>query len=80
MGRTSPKGADEPQTSDPFTEWLNFMFKYMNIYFKNRASLLWNLWLVCGKMINSSLESAVCKTPHIIEHSGRYSNFRSIVI
>ena len=37
----------------------------------------WNLWLVCGKMINSSLESAVCKTPHIIKHSGRYSNFSS---
>ena len=34
MGRTSPKGADEPQTSDPFIEWLNFMFKYTNIYFK----------------------------------------------
>ena len=41
------------------------MFKYRNIYFKNGASLLWNLWLVCDKMINSSLgslESAVCKT------------------
>ena len=47
----------------------NFMFKYPNIYLKNGASLLWNLWLVCGKMINSSLESAVCKTPHIIKHS-----------
>ena len=34
MGRTSPKGADEPQTSDPFIEWLNFMFKYTNIYLK----------------------------------------------
>ena len=47
---------------------------------KNGASLLWNLWLVCGKMINSSLESAVCKTPHIIKHSGRYSKFRPIAI
>ena len=47
---------------------------------KNGVSLLWNLWLVCGKMINSSLESAVCKTPHIIKHSGRYSNFRPIAI
>ena len=28
------KGANEPQTLDPFIEWLNFMFKYMNIYFK----------------------------------------------
>ena len=25
---------NEPQTLDPFTEWLNFMFKYTNIYFK----------------------------------------------
>ena len=31
-------------------------------------------------MINSSLESAVCKTPHIIKHSGGYSNFHPIVI
>ena len=34
-------------------------------------------------MINSSLgslESAVCKTPHIIKHSGRYSNFHLIMI
>ena len=71
---------NEPQTLDPFTEWLNFMFKYTNINFKNGTSLLWNLWLVCGKMINSSLESAVCKTPHILKHSGRYSNFHPIVI
>ena len=28
------KVPNEPQTLDPFTEWLNFMFKYMNIYFK----------------------------------------------
>ena len=70
---------NEPQTLDPFTEWLNFMFKYTNINFKNGTLLLWNLWLVCGKMINSSLESAVCKTPHIIKHSGRYSNFHPIV-
>ena len=74
------KVPNEPQTLDPFTEWLNFMFKYTNINFKNGTSLLWNLWLVCGKMINSSLESAVCKTPHIIKHSGRYSNFHPIVI
>ena len=47
MGRTSPNGADEPQTSDPFTEWLNFMFKYMNIYLKNGDSLLWNDG-ICG--------------------------------
>ena len=71
---------NEPQTLDPFTEWLNFMFKYMNINFKNITLLLWNLWLSCGKMINSSLESAVYKTPHIIKHSGRYSNFHPIVI
>ena len=32
--RTSPKGANEPQTFDPFIEWVNFMFKYTNIYFK----------------------------------------------
>ena len=41
------------------------IFKNTNIYLKNAASLLWNLWLVCGKLINSSLgslESAVCKT------------------
>ena len=25
---------NEPQTLDPFTEWLNFMFKYTNINFK----------------------------------------------
>ena len=30
--------------------------------------------------LNGSLESAVCKTPHIIKHSGRYSNFHLIVI
>ena len=71
---------NEPQTLDPFTEWLNFMFKCMNINFKNGTSLLWNLWIVCGKMINSSLESTVCKTPRIIKHSGRYSNFRPIMI
>ena len=74
------KVPNEPQTLDPFTEWLNFMFKYMNINFKNGTSLHWNLWLVCGKMINSSLESAVCETPHIIKHSGQYSNFHPIVI
>ena len=74
------KVPNEPQTLDPFTEWLNFMFKYTNINFKNGTLLLWNLWLVCGKMINSSLESAVCKTPHIIKHSGRYNNFHPIVI
>ena len=34
MGRTSPKGANEPQTLDPVIEWLNFMFKYMNICLK----------------------------------------------
>ena len=28
------KVPNEPQTLDPFTEWLNFMFKYTNIYFK----------------------------------------------
>ena len=28
------KVPNEPQTLDPFTEWLNFMFKYMNIYIK----------------------------------------------
>ena len=56
------------------------MFKYWNINFKNGTLLLWNLWLVCGKMINSSLESAVCKTPHIIKHSGRYNNFHPIMI
>ena len=28
------KVSNEPQTLDPFTEWLNFMFKYTNIYFK----------------------------------------------
>ena len=28
------KVPNEPQTLDPFTEWLNFMFKYANIYFK----------------------------------------------
>ena len=28
------KVPNEPQTLDPFIEWLNFMFKYMNIYFK----------------------------------------------
>ena len=48
----------------------NFMFKYTNINFKNGTLLLWNLWLVCGKIINGSLESAVCKTPHVIKHSG----------
>ena len=41
-------GADEPQTSDPFIEWLNFMFKYTNIYLKNGASLLLNQWF-CNK-------------------------------
>ena len=64
-GGRHQKVPNEPQTLDPFTEWLNFIFKYTNIYFKNGALLLWNLWLVCGKMINSSLgslESAVCKT------------------
>ena len=79
-GERHHKVPNEPQTLDPFTEWLNFMFKYRNINFKNGTSLLWNLWLVCGKMINSSLESAVCKTPHIIKHSGRYNNFHPIVI
>ena len=74
------KVPNEPQTLDPFTEWLNFMFKYTNINFKNGTLLLWNLWLVCGKMINGSLESAFCKTPHIIKHSERYSNFHPIVI
>ena len=48
---------------------INIHMEY-NINFKNGTSLIWNLWLVCGKMINSSLESAVCKTPHIIKHSG----------
>ena len=28
------KVPNEPQTLDPFTEWLNFIFKYTNIYFK----------------------------------------------
>ena len=34
---------NEPQTLDPFTEWLNIIFKYTNIYLKNGALLLWNL-------------------------------------
>ena len=33
-GGRHQKVPNEPQTLDPFTEWLNFMFKYMNIYFK----------------------------------------------
>ena len=37
-------------------------------------------YVVCGKTINSSLESAVCITPHIIKHYGRYNNFHPIVI
>ena len=68
----SQNGLLSHSVNKPFTEWL--------INFKNGTSLLWNLWLLCGKMINSSLESAVCKTPHIIKHSGRYNNFHPIVI
>ena len=34
QGEDITKGANEPQTWDPFIEWVNFMFKYTNIYFK----------------------------------------------
>ena len=37
QGEASPKGADEPQTSDPFTEWLNFMFKYSKTSLSRQA-------------------------------------------
>ena len=33
-GGRHQKVPNEPQTLDPFTEWLNFMLKYTNIYFK----------------------------------------------
>ena len=33
-GGRHQKVPNEPQTLDPFTEWLNFIFKYTNIYFK----------------------------------------------
>ena len=45
---------NEPQTLDPFTEWLNFMFKYANIYLKNGAFFTLES-VVCNKRINSSL-------------------------
>ena len=46
--RTSPKGANEPQTLDPLIEWLNFMFKCTNIYLKKGTLLLWNLQCYFG--------------------------------
>ena len=39
-GGRRQKVPNAPQTLDPFTEWLNFMFKYTNIYLKKIASSL----------------------------------------
>ena len=56
--------ADCRQLGHPFTEWLNFMLKYVNIYLKEWSFVTFES-VVCNKRKNSSLatyESAVYNT------------------